>query len=185
MPEISRRHFVGLASAGAAATWLGFERSDLLAAGLHAVQAQRFETLSVVDAADLEAAAAQIIPSDATPGAREARVIYFIDRAISSFARDERQATIDAARELRDRARKLDPSARSFAALRSDRQIAVLTAMEHEKSPAFMRIRGATVAGMLANPEYGGNFAKAGWQWIGFNDQFSWATPFGWYDANA
>ena len=185
MAEISRRHFVALAGAGVTASWLGIERGDLLAAGVHAMQAQRFETLSVEEAADLEAAAAQIIPSDSTPGAREARVIYFIDRAISSFAKDERQGTIDAARELRDRAMKLDPKAKSFAALRSDRQIAVLTAMEHEKSPSFGRIRGATIAGMLANPEYGGNFAKAGWRWIGFNDQFSWATPFGWYDGNA
>ena len=39
-----------------------------------------------------------------------------------------------------------------------------------------------TIAGMLSNPSYGGNFGKAGWKWIGFNDQFSWVAPFGAYD---
>jgi len=24
-----------------------------------------------------------------------------------------------------------------------------------------------------------------GWKWIGFDDRFSWAPPFGWYDRNA
>jgi gluconate 2-dehydrogenase gamma chain len=37
---------------------------------------------------------------------------------------------------------------------------------------------------MLSNPEYGGNFNKMGWKLIGFDDRFSWAPPFGWYDAN-
>ena len=41
--------------------------------------------LSAEEARDLEAVAAQIIPSDETPGAREAGVIYFIDAALGSF----------------------------------------------------------------------------------------------------
>ena len=39
------------------------------------------------DAADIDAACAQIIPTDATPGAREAKVVYFIDTALNTFAR--------------------------------------------------------------------------------------------------
>jgi len=46
-------------------------------------------------------------------------------------------------------------------------------------------LRGATVTGMFANPEYGGNANKAGWKLIGFDDRFSWAAPFGWYDSHA
>ena len=38
-------------------------------------------------AAEIEAIAARIIPSDATPGAREAGVVYFIDRALSTRPR--------------------------------------------------------------------------------------------------
>src|SRR5262245_60928028 len=37
------------------------------------------------DLADLEAVTAQIIPTDSTPGAREAGVVQFIDRALASF----------------------------------------------------------------------------------------------------
>ena len=39
--------------------------------------------LSAAEAADVEAVAAQIIPTDDTPGAREAGVVYFIDRALA------------------------------------------------------------------------------------------------------
>ena len=37
------------------------------------------------EAADVEAVAAQIIPSDDTPGSREAGVVSFMDRALATF----------------------------------------------------------------------------------------------------
>jgi hypothetical protein len=40
---------------------------------------------SASDASDVEAVAAQIIPTDGSPGAREAGAVYFIDRARCSF----------------------------------------------------------------------------------------------------
>ena len=186
--ELSRRRFMAVATAGLAAGWFGFEERDLLAAGAHAARAtpaQPFEVLSAADAADLEAASVQIIPTDATPGAREARVIYFIDRSLGSFAKTQRPVFVAAAAELRERAKRVDGNAKSFAVLTPARQIAVLTAMEHDKSKSFDAIREATIAGMLSNPEYGGNVGKSGWHWIGFDDKFSWSTPFGWYDRNA
>jgi hypothetical protein len=175
---------MALAGSAAAGVWLTASRRDTLAAGLHAAQASRFETLTPADAMEIEAAAAQIIPTDATPGAREARVVYFIDKAISTWAKDQKGPIESAAKELRARAAKAQPGAKSFAALSSAKQIAVLTAMEKEKSPAFNVIRFGTIAGMLANPEWGGNFQKIGWRWIGFDDRFSWAAPFGWYDRD-
>jgi hypothetical protein len=42
---------------------------------------------SKTEAADVEAVAAQIIPTDETPGAREVGVINFIDRALATIAR--------------------------------------------------------------------------------------------------
>ncbi len=184
MSEYSRRQFIAVAGSTAAGAWLAANRREILAAGLHAARATRFETLSDADAADLEAAAAQIIPTDETPGAREGRVIYFIDKAISSFAKDQKQAVESVAKELRARAAKAQRGAKSFASLPSDKQIAVLTAMEKEKPQLFNVVRFGTIAGMLANPEWGGNFQKAGWRWIGFDDRFSWGPPFGWYDQN-
>ena len=32
--------------------------------------------------------------------------------------------------------------------------------------------------------KYGGNANKSGWKLVGFDDKFSWAAPFGWYDRN-
>ena len=185
MSEYSRRQFMALAGSAAAGVWLTATRSDILAAGLHAAQATKFETLTPGDAIEIEAATAQIVPTDATPGAREARVVYFIDKAISTWAKDQRPDVESAARELRARAAKAQRGATSFAALPADKQIAILTAMEKEKPALFGVLRFGTIAGMLANPEWGGNYQKTGWRWIGFDDRFSWGPPFGWYDQNA
>ena len=184
MSDVSRRRFIALAGSTAAGVWLTANRHEILAAGRHAAQATRFETLSAADAAEIEAAAAQIIPTDATPGAKEARVIYFIDKALSTFAKDQKGAMESAAKELRARAAKVQRGAKSFASLSSAQQIVVLTAMEKEKPQLFGVIRFGAIAGMLANPEWGGNYQKTGWRWIGFDDRFSWAPPFGWYDRD-
>jgi gluconate 2-dehydrogenase gamma chain len=185
MTDLSRRQFFAASGAAAAAIWITAESRDLFAAGLHAAQATRFENLSPADAADIEAATAQIIPTDATPGAREARVVYFIDKALGTFAKDQKPAFQAAGKELRSRAAKTKKGAKSFAELSSAQQVSILTALEKEKPEMFGALRSATVAGMLANPEYGGNLNKTGWKMIGFVDQFSWAPPFGWYDKNA
>jgi hypothetical protein len=79
----------------------------------------------------------------------------------------------------------VQPRATSFAALPSDKQIAIIAGMEKDKQQFFGFMRQATFAGMLSMPEHGGNYNKVGWKWIGFEDKFSWAAPFGWYDRNA
>lgn len=181
--SLTRRGF--LAAAGsAAAAWLAFESRDVLAAGMHAAHAQRFDHLSPADAVDIEAACAEIIPTDDTPGAREAKVVYFIDKALGTFAKDQRDVFAKGAHELRTRAAKRRAGARSFAGLPAADRIAVIASLEKDKHPFFDALRGATIAGMFANPEYGGNHDKAGWKLIGFDDRFSWAEPFGWYDRN-
>ena len=88
MPDISRRQFIAATGVTAASIWLTAEARDVIAAGVHAAQAKHFEVLSDADAADIEAAAAQIIPSDGgTPGAREARVVYFMDQSLATSPR--------------------------------------------------------------------------------------------------
>jgi len=77
------------------------------------------------------------------------------------------------------------PRAATFARLTADQQRDVIASLEKDKHPFFFMLRGATVTGMFANPEYGGNANKAGWKLIGFDDRFSWAAPFGWYDSHA
>jgi hypothetical protein len=185
MSDISRRQFIAATGVTAASIWLTAEARDVIAAGVHAAQAKHFEVLTDADAADIEAAAAQIVPSDGgTPGAREARVVYFMDKSLATFAKDQRPMFEKGAKELRTRAAKVQRGAKSFAALTSAQQITVLTAMEKDPKSFFNALRYGTVAGMLANPEYGGNYNKAGWTMLGFSDQFSWSAPFGWYDRN-
>jgi gluconate 2-dehydrogenase gamma chain len=184
MPEISRRRFLAVAGTAAASVWIATEARELFAAGAYAAQAKKFEVFSATDAADIEAATAQILPTDDTPGAREARVVYFIDRSLTTFAKGQKKTFIDGAKELRKRAAQIQPGAKTFAALPADKQIAVIASLEKDKHEFFRALRQSTIVGMLASPEYGGNFEKTGWKWLGFNDQFSWAAPFGWYDRN-
>ena len=121
MTDLSRRQFIAAAGAGAASVWLTANAADLLAAGKHALTAQKFEFLTPADAADLEAATSQIVPTDDTPGAREARVVYFVDKALATFMKGERDHLAAGLKELRARAAKAQKGATSFAAL-SERQ---------------------------------------------------------------
>jgi gluconate 2-dehydrogenase gamma chain len=184
---VSRRTFVTTLAGTVGGVWLTAHGRELLAAADHVAKASReslqtFQALSVADAREIEAAAAQIIPSDGTPGARDARVINFIDRSLVTFAKDRKKGFEDLAADLRKRASR--QGAQSFASLTDAQQIKVLEAMERDSKEAFELLRSTTIVGMLANPSYGGNVDKAGWKWIGFNDQFSWVAPFGWYDRN-
>jgi gluconate 2-dehydrogenase gamma chain len=190
MTEISRRGFITAAGGSLAAAWLLVDGRKLLVAGAHAARAARqnpppaFEYLTATQAADLDAATSQIIPSDdGTPGAHEARVVYFIDKSLATWAKDQRPAFTKGLAELRKRAAGVEKG-KSFASLTREQQHDVIASLEKDKDPFFGALRGATVVGMLANPEYGGNLGKTGWKMIGFDDRFSWAAPFGWYDAN-
>ena len=48
----------------------------------------KFEFFTAAEAAEVEAMSSRIIPTDETPGAKEAGVVYFIDRALVTFASD-------------------------------------------------------------------------------------------------
>lgn len=189
MSSSSRRSFLVGAGGTLAAAWLATDVAKLLAAGEYAAAAGRrnplppFEYLKPDEAADLEAAASQIIPSDDTPGAKEARVVYFIDKALATWQKDQRDTFRKGIGELRKRARRHGTA--TFAALDHAQQQTVMAALDTENHPFFFALRAATIVGMFANPEYGGNFDKSGWKLLGFVDRFSWAPPFGWYDADA
>ena len=132
-------------------------------------------------AAEVEAMAAQIIPTDETPGAREARVINFIDRALVTFSKGSQPAYTKGLAELQAQTTQLFPTASRFSALTSAQQIQVLTAME--KSPFFNLVRTHTITGFFASPVHGGNQNKVGWTLIGHDDSLNFKPPFGYYDA--
>jgi gluconate 2-dehydrogenase gamma chain len=188
MSELSRRAFLTTAGGALAVAWLAADAVKLLASGAHAAGSARqnaqpsLRFLSPADAAELEAATSQIVPTDETPGAREARVVNFIDHALDTWQRDQRSTFKKGVAELRKRARAA--GTKSFASLSSEQQHGVIAALEKDKHPFFNVLRGATIVAMLANPSYGGNHDKIGWKTIGFEDRFAWSPPFGWYDAN-
>src|SRR5271155_4985890 len=83
--EISRRSFLLSSSGLFASMWVASQWPAIAAAAHHAaeISAQaapaQFQFFSAADGADVEAVAAQIVPSGATPGAREAHAVFFID----------------------------------------------------------------------------------------------------------
>ena len=138
--------------------------------------------LSAAEAADIEAVAAQIIPTDDSPGAREAGVVYFIDRALATFlsqlAGDYRAQL--AAFQTAFRAQH--PAARSFASFPSEQQVEYLKGVD--QTPFFTTTRLLTLLGMFSLPEYGGNRNGVGWKLIGFEDAHFFRPPFGYYDRD-
>ncbi len=160
--------------------------ADVLSAQQHAhttagSATPHFETLDPATAAEIEAIAAQIIPSTDGPGAREAGVIYFIDRALSTFAADQRESYRTGMAELQRKRQELFPNSSTISSLTSQQQIALIQAIE--ASDFFALLRTHTVLGFLGNPSYGGNRGEIGWKQIGFEDRMMYQPPFGYYDA--
>jgi len=187
MSALSRRAFlIGVGEAlGVAALELSWP--DIAAAAMEAGAVAKDPAgattlLAAADAADVEAIAAQIIPSGATPGAREAGVVHFIDRALATFF--SRLYTEFHAQlvEFQAACRASNPDVASFAALSSQRQIEFLRTVE--QTPFFDRMRLFTLLGMFSAPMYGGNQESAGWQLIGFEDRHAFEPPFGYYDRD-
>ncbi len=185
--DISRRLFLINSAAGLSAAWLAEHLSEVLAAqehAHHAAQSQapsKLEFFTPEQAAEVEALAAQIIPSDDTPGAREARAVYFIDRALATFAAEDRASFVEGLKQLDKRSSKRFGKAKRFSDLTPDQQTKLLK--EIEKTDFFELARTMTILGTFSNPEYGGNYDKIGWKLLGFEDQFFFKSPYGFYDT--
>jgi gluconate 2-dehydrogenase gamma chain len=183
----SRRQFLLGSISGLSSAWLTPRWPAILAAQEHAERAAesgqpaKFQFFSPRDAVDIEAVAAQIIPSDDAPGARQAQVVYFIDHVLVTFDRDKQPAYTQGLKDLRHRTQELFPSANRFSSLSPSQQVQVLTAIE--KTDFFELIRLHTIMGYLSRPEYGGNHDQAGWKLVGFEDQMVYEPPFGYYDG--
>src|SRR5579863_1125540 len=90
----SRRSFLLSSGGWLTGAWIAAHWPAIADAAHHAAEASSapaprgFEFLGDADAADIDAIAAQIVPSGATPGAREAHAVHFIDRAFATFFSD-------------------------------------------------------------------------------------------------
>jgi gluconate 2-dehydrogenase gamma chain len=173
MTEPTRRRILELALAGHAAA--------IAEAQQHAHQASKagnpdakaasqgkLQSLSPAEAEDVAALASLIIPSGSTPGAREAGVLDFIDKALATFDRDKREGYRHGLRMAQARREELFPGSTSIARLTHDDQLRLAEAIENTEF--FETLRTHTVMAFLGRPEYGGNQNQAGWTLIGFKE---------------
>ena len=185
--ETSRRSFLlgsvqGLSAAWVAANYAGIlDAEDYVLEAAQSGQPVKLQFFTPAQATEVEAMATQIIPTDETPGAKEARVINFIDRALATFAKNSQTQYTKGLDDLQAQTKQLFPTATAFSALTAPQQIQVLTAME--KTPFFNTVRTHTIIGFFASPVHGGNHDKIGWQLIGYDDSLNHKPPFGYYDA--
>ena len=180
--KLSRRQFLKSTGAASGASLFKIGAPSLAAIAQAACtardQEETFATLAAGEAADFAAIAARLIPTTDTPGATEAGVIWFWDRALGN----ELGWVLPGVRSLREQlAASLD---RPFAELPETEQDSALRSVESD--PRFQLWRDLTIFGFFAMAKHGGNKDHVSWDLIGFKGhQGAWAPPFGYYDAEA
>ena len=204
--EFDRRQFLSRGLSAVGATFTAAHWPAVLAAAEHAHKAagspdsQKFEFFTPAEAKEVEAVSSCIIPSDGTPGAREAGVVYFIDRALVTFSSDDQKTYREGLPGIQKRLKELFPEATLFSAATAEQQQAVLESLDEAGAnaparrrpfragsgaqPLFEVLRGHTIAGFLIDPESDrkGNRGGVGWTVIGRLPEHGFRPPFGYYD---
>lgn len=140
-----------------------------------------FVTFAPEQVRTLTAFAEQILPSGLlSPGARDAGAVYFVDYALAGTFVADREGIIAGLEEL-DRLAAERSEATRFADLRPNGQVEIMTGLEG--TPFFERARTLVLAGVFADPLWGGNQDRVGWELLGFQHQPTYQPPFGHYDA--
>jgi gluconate 2-dehydrogenase gamma chain len=201
--ELDRRKFLSRGIAALGATWTAAHWPSVIAAAEHAHRValfpedQKWQFFTPAEAKEVEALSSCIIPSDGTPGAREAGVVYFIDRALITFAIDDQKTYRQGLPEIQKHVHELFPEAASFSAARPEQQEAVLTWLDEvgaHNAPRRPRAGGTasgaqslfevlrvhTISGFLIDPEADrkGNRGGVGWAVIGRESGHSFQPPF-------
>ena len=203
--QSGRREFLFQTGVGAAAAWASTQWPAIVAASQHAHEASKsptkahFEVLTPEQARNVEAIAAQIIPTDELPGAGEAGVVYFIDRALKTFAKEALPVYREGLNEVNRMIGQKYPGVKSFADATDEQQKTVMAVLAERLNgpPGGSRRRRQaasgdfaqtiwqhTILGFLADPEAGGNRDYAGWKVIGRDPAHSFSPPFGFYDKD-
>ena len=159
--------------------------ADIATAQHHAQSAKAsnaaFRILKTADVPEIEALAAQIIPSDGTPGAREAGCIHFIDRALETFDQEKRELYSSGLAAAQKKRKELFPQSQTIAGLEGAQAITLLKGIE--QTEFFKLLRAHTIMGFLAAPQWGGNQGMVGWTHIGLENKMTFQPPFGFYDG--
>lgn len=202
--SVSRRRFLSQGVTGLSAAWATAHWPALLAAATHAHQAAKsaappkFEFFTADEAKEIDAITSRIIPTDDTPGAHEAGVVYFIDRALATFGVDDQKTYREGLPELQSRVAEMFPDKSKFSELAPEQQDGVLHSFDDPGQKGqrqrgglrarpgaqnfFETLRQHTIAGFLIDPDYGGNRDAVGWKVIGREREHMFQPPFGYYD---
>jgi len=203
MNQLNRRNFLLRAGTGLSAAWVSANWPALLSAATRAHQAAKavppakFEFFTPEEAVEIEAITARIIPTDETPGAREAGIVYFIDRGLVTFGTEDQKTYREGLPELHARVVEMFPSVAKFSGLAAEQQDEVLRSFD-EGGPArrrafrarpgaqnfFDTLRQHTITGFLIDPDFGGNHDGVGWRVIGREREHVFQAPFGYYDKD-
>ena len=125
----------------------------------------------------VEAITGRIIPTDAEPGAIEARCVNFIDKALAN--EDAQARPLYALGVAGTHAAAQQRFGRPFVKLTPAEQDELLILLEEGRAAGwpegpvssaafFATVRAHTIIGFLADPKYGGNHDFAGWKVVGY-----------------
>jgi len=189
-PNSSRRQFLAAVGNLASAAWITMNWPQIAVAAEPAEHAGHdlaaplpaLATLSPAEAAEIDAIANLIVPGGDTPGARDARALYFIDNALGSFWAAQLASFREGLTGFANAFAAHSGTATAFSAAPEATQTAFLH--EVDETPFFLAVRRLTVLGMIALPKYGGNHEYAGWNLLGVENRHFWTPPFGYYDQD-
>ncbi len=141
-----------------------------------------FENITAVEAREIIAIAARILPTTDTPGATEAGAVYFFDKAFGSFLSEATGPSRALLAEFQSGIAAAFPGAQVFSDLSESDQDTYLTSMEN--TPFFSGFRFLTMAGVFGMAMHGGNRDNIGWKMVGMDGPpHAWVAPYGYYDA--
>ena len=186
---ISRRDFLARSGGVFGAAWLAANFPAITAAANIASQVasgeveESFEFFSPADAALIDAISSHIIPSEGEgPGAREAKVVVFIDRSMTGFMKSGADGFVAGLKGFAQAFADAYPQEASFAT--ADTSVQLEFFATQVSSGFFGFVQFLTHVGMFALPSYGGNFQKKGWELLSFEDRHVFHPPFGHYDRD-
>ena len=132
----------------------------------------------------MRAFAAQILPSEVgSPGADEARVVNFVDRAFGDPFFADVVPVIQAGLADLDSNARAAGAREGFASLADADQVGLMRQIAG--GPFFAAARTLVLIGTFADASYGGNYGGAGLTIVGVEHRPTYEAPFGWYDAQA
>jgi gluconate 2-dehydrogenase gamma chain len=152
-------------------------RRTVLGAGLAAVAAggtavtlprlgnRPFRFFTAEEAATVDAICEQLIPADSDPGAKQARVVNYIDIQLTRHFRKHQRAYRQGIAAVDDASRSR--FSKRFVELTAGQQVEVLKHIEAKSRSFFELVLNHTRQGFYGDPRHGGNRDMASWKMLG------------------